>query len=168
MKITKKELEALIENKIRKRLNESGSKDVVFIEKLTSSDYSLWISYNPGSGHTVGLKSDMKRFFSSDNKSKYYDYTVNSILKDWVPMATPIKKNKVSKVFAIPVYDLIGYERTNDHLYGVSYKDLDIFNGDIKPIGIVYMVVSTETSGIKIVNFFKKKNEAFAWLAGQV
>ena len=112
----------------------------------------LWLTYAQGSGSTIQLP-DLKKYLNSDNTDKeHYDSDVLKI-KDIVKSMKPLKsaKEKDSKLYEIPTY---GEARGNNRY--------DIFGGDVKPNGKIYMIVTNEKS--TIINFFEKKNEALNWI----
>lgn len=157
----KLELEKIIESTIKRVLKESGKNDVVFVENVTSNWFQLWISYSPGSGITYQLK-DLKHFLSDNPAHKEWDH-MTAELVDWSNNHTPTIKRNQHKLYEIPVYNLNGYRILNPNSYQTGYKDLEIFGGEIKPSKKIYMVISTETSGFHVINFFINKNEAISW-----
>lgn len=120
---------------------------------LYNTDYKeLWITYAEGSGMTAQLP-DLKRYFNSDSSdTEHYDGIVRKLVK-WSEVTKPMKqtKNQKVKLFEIPTYPAS---------HGAEKQDL--WGGNIKPNGKIYMIVTREKSDI--VNFFEKKNEAMNWM----
>lgn len=157
----KTELIQLIENIVRKTLNESSKNDVLFVEKVSNNWYQLWMSYSPGSGTTYQL-TNFKKFLSDNPEHKEWDHITKDII-EWSNLHTPTIKRNQHKLYEIPIFDLNRYRATNPQLYQPGYRDLEIFGGEIKPVGKIYMVISTETSGFNIINFFNNKAESISW-----
>ena len=112
----------------------------------------LWVTYGEGSGTTAQLP-DLNKFFNSDNSDKdHYDGIVRKLVK-WSEVTKPMKKAKTQdvKLFEIPTYPASrGAEKQ------------DLWGGNIKPNGTIYMTVTREKSDI--INFFTKKGEALNWM----
>ena len=121
---------------VEKYINESSDDKVIIVDKAGTK--TLWVTYNPGSGSTAILKSD-SQFLTDKKNDEHYNDVVRSIVKIY-PINKPID---------IPVYD--------SH----SYKEFDIWGGDIKPIKNRYMVISKDKN--HYVSFFDNKAEAKAW-----
>lgn len=131
--------------KFRDYINESKDR-IIFVKD------ELWVTYAQGSGQTAQLP-DIKNFLSDDSSdSKHYDSLVPKILK-WSKANKPLKTNKDKsvKLFEISTYPLVSMG-----------KKYDIFGGDVKSDGKIYMVVTEEKN--TIINFFKSKNEAINWV----
>ena len=112
----------------------------------------LWLARGQGSGQTIQLP-DLKKYLNSDkNDSEHYNSSIDKILK-YTKFLEPLKKTSNTELFEIPSYPSL---RGN---YNESY---DIWGGSVKPISKIYMIVTKEKS--TIVNFFRKKNEALAWM----
>ena len=106
----------------------------------------LWVTYSQGSGITTYLP-DLTKFIT-DGKTNH-DSIVNN-LKKWSNNNKPLKKKSNSKLFEIPTYP------------STRYGTYDIWGGDIKSNGKIYMVITEEKN--TVVNLFDNKNEAIAWM----
>ncbi len=106
----------------------------------------LWVTYGQGSGMTSYLP-DLTKFITDGDTN--YDSIVHK-LKKWAKETKPLKTKGNSKLFKIPTYPSTRYGR------------YDIWGGDIKSNGEIYMVITEEKN--TIVNFFDNKNEANAWI----
>jgi len=126
-------------------------KEKTYIIYNNEQNYKeLWLTYSQGSGSTIQLPN-LKKYLNSDITDKeHYDSDVLKI-KDIVKSMKPIAKTKNSKLYEIPTYP----EARGNNKY-------DIFGGDVKPNGKIYMIVTNEKS--TIINFFEKKNEAMNWI----
>mgnify|MGYP006899555132 CR=1 FL=1 len=117
----------------------------VYFEKDT-----LWVAYGNGSGITSYMP-DIKKFLSDDNSDAVHYDSIVPKLEEWSEYAKPLKKKDNIKLFEIPVYP-----RSEQH------RSLDIWGGDVKPSGKLYLIVTIEKN--TIVNLFDNKNEAMHWL----
>jgi len=132
--------------KFKNFLNEKTEDKVIYVKESGE----LWVTYGQGSGQTAQMQN-IKRSINDKTDDKNFDSLVPKIVK-WAHANKPLMSNKGkdNKLFEIPVYSLSG---------NGSY---DIWGGDIKPIGKLYMVVNTV--GVKVVSLFDNKNEAQAWI----
>ena len=110
------------------------SQDKVFV-----SGKELWVAYAEGSG-TV---SQYKGTYISSNKDSNFDINTSKI-STWAEKEKPLKQNDNKKLFELLIFD-VGKSPYND-----------------KPKSTEYMVVTDEKS--TVINFFKSKKEALAWL----
>jgi len=130
--------------KFRDYLNETTDDKVIYV------DNELWVTYGQGSGQTSYLP-DLTKYLTDKGDDKNFDSLVPKLSR-FAKSNKPMKQNKSKtvKMFEVPTYP------------HVQYEAYDIFGGDIKPNGKIYMIITEEKN--TIVNFFKKKNEALAWM----
>ena len=124
-------------------VNEAKEHQVYFCSN------ELWISSGQGSGMTSQFPK-IERFITNKSGDKTYDSNVDRLVK-WSKVEKPFKKQANSKMYEISEYPLTRMGQT-----------YDIWGGDVKPIGKLYLIIDTGT--ISVVNLFKSKNEATAWL----
>lgn len=133
-------------NKDKKNISE-GTDNIVYYNKDSKE---LWLSYAQGSGRTTQLP-DIEKYLTNKSTDKNYDSSVDRLVK-WSTQNKPMKAKGNSKLFEIPVY--------GNYSMGKRY---DIFDGDIKAQGKLYMIIDTNPT-ISVINFFKRKVEAQAWM----
>ncbi len=123
----------------------TGDKgDKIFFQNIT-----FWISYSPGSGIAVPVRST---YITDKQGDKNQDNSLTKGLVNYANNHTPLKKKGNLSVFEVPVYSK----------QDTAVEKFDIWGGNIKPIKNRYIVVSQ--GKINVITFFDSKNEALAWL----
>jgi len=134
--------------KFKDFLTESKSDKVIYVEN------ELWVTYDQGSGMTAYLP-DITKYLTDKGDDKNFDSLVPRLSK-FAKANKPMKQNKSKtvKMFEVPTYP---------HIRNGRY---DIWGGDVKPNGKIYMIITEEKN--TIVNLFKSKNEASAWMRSTI
>lgn len=123
-------------------------------DKVIYVNNTLWITYSQSSGTTIYLP-DLKKYLTDDSSdTKHFDNAVKNLVKYGSENKALKQKGNV-KLFEVPVYPDTNPGTDPNSRY-------DIWDGNIKPNGKIYMVITQEKN--VIVNFFKKKNEALSWM----
>jgi len=125
-------------------LKEATKDKVIFVKD------ELWVTYGQGSGMTAQFP-DIKKYITDSKGDKNFDSLVPKLVK-FAAVNKPMKAKGNSKLFEIPKYDLTPT--------GERY---DIWDGKIKPIGKLYMIIDTN-SKMTVVNLFDNKKEAINWI----
>lgn len=129
-------------------LSEIGGRyEVYAIDKM------LWIAVSPGNGLTHEI--DTSFFVDKSGEPHSNPYLAKQLLK-WAAYNRPVKSTKTKNLYKFPVYSPV-------NAYRQTQAEYEIWGGEISPIGTNYMII-TQESDYHIFTFFKKKNEAMAWM----
>ena len=150
--------------KLKRLINEASGGDVVYGEESPfGRGIDLWISWSPGSGQTLPLKDFKSVWITNSTSPKAAGHEdkhrVNDLV-NWALKHKAVLKNKVARLHKIPVYNTV-------HSSDGGARRMSVWGGDIKPSGAIYMVISKETDGSYVIDFFKGFNEARNWVTSK-
>ena len=118
---------------------------------------SFWIAHNQGSGtRNYGLLNNKPAIVSCDGRVGVKDYylcdAVEEVLKSYRAVRVKDVEFSTVKLYKLPVY---GQELMSGERY-------DIFGGDVKPTGYVYMSLSKygQNKEKSIISFWETFKEA--------
>lgn len=127
----------VVASELLKVARELIAKEVVFVVK--QGNYTLWIAYSPGSGHTTPM-SHIKGHITDNSSDKNFNSDAKVLAK----------KFPANKVIPLPIYDYVS-----------DQSQYSVFGGPMKPMKQMYIVIKKDND--IVVHFFDKKGEASYW-----
>jgi len=112
--------------------------------KVFVSNDTLWMAYAEGSG-TIMPQFSSKSYITTKSNDKNFDDIARKLV-EYSQSTTPEKQLEKSKLFKIPIY---------------AEHDENPFKKS-KPKSYYYMLI--DTSGVPVINFFKRKGEAVSFM----